>query len=99
MKNMPLACIFALLLGVSVCNADSAPKNAAQVRQTAPGAQSTVSSNPPARTTPSSGHRSEDAARIAIESREPLSVPGVPNGVLKSGMDYIDLRRAILARG
>lgn len=49
--------------------------------------------------TTAAGARSEDAARSAIESREPLTAPGVPNGLLKTGMDYADLRRAVLAQG
>jgi len=45
------------------------------------------------------GPPSEDAARDAIETRKPLSVPGVPAGVLKTGMDYADLRRVVIALG
>lgn len=42
---------------------------------------------------------SSEAVRDAIDSQKLLVVPGVPNGVLKVGMDYADFRREILAKG
>ncbi|MFC3651050.1 hypothetical protein ACFONN_05805 [Dyella humi] len=88
-------------LSVAACTADSLPSTSpSQVDQTVTVATENLPKNheatqKPPNTNPPSG----DAARSAIESRRPLNVPGVPDGVLESGMDYAYLRRAVLAHG
>lgn len=104
MKSVKFTCKFAMCL-LCLLTAACADGNSVSTSPTQVGRDSSVSTLPlpenhqENRQPLAESRRSEDAARNAIESQTPISVPGKPNGTLKTGMDYADLRRAVLAKG